>query len=161
MKLRSDLNFLRYNLFFLGISLFLTISDLHAGNSGSTPPAILHAYIGGVDGPNYKVIYDGRDIRYFHADSSFKINDVRPKIIPAKKLDWTEFNKSISKIDFTAWDHEYRDFKVSDGTSWSVIIVFRDFETSPVLASGSNAYPEQFDLLLAAISTLIENRRFR
>ena len=103
---------------------------------GSERPKRFSLYIGGHGGPRYSVELQGDHLLYesVHGDcSSTRSRESRPAA-----EDWQTFWQELDRLGVWAWQAEYVNTGVCDGTQWEVAIQYgkRRFHSC-----GDNSYP--------------------
>lgn len=130
----------------------------HIGKQYVRRPEAIKLFIGGAFGPSYEVFSDGVTVRYRTADSMLHLPQTKGETFTPDLARWKEFRDTLDKLNAWNWKSRYHDPTVQDGTSWQVIVI--DTYDRQINSVGGNAYPENFDLFLAAVRRLIGGREF-
>jgi hypothetical protein len=123
-------------------------------------PTLISLMIGGAFGPSYEVTYDQRELRYYAAKDFFTLRKARPIIIRPTGEQWQAFFNELEKRKAWKWRRNYTNPDVQDGTSWRAFISYETRDARDLVSSGSNAYPADFKMFLAAVRSLIGGRAF-
>lgn len=144
------------------INALKKIEDLLKPPPFSDPPRQLEISIGGYMGYSYSLILNDGVLRYEECANGYQ--RLRTVDIVPTAAKWTNFWKSCHRAELWAWDEQYADEEICDGTGWSVEILLADREVN---SHGSNdypgarehsddgQYPPPFRSFLAAVSRLI------
>ena len=106
-------------------------------------------------GRSYEVKLNGRVIDYTWYDLGYEKRESE-RITPTTRQ-WKAIHRKLDRFGIWNWAESYSNPDVVDGTSWSVLIHWSD---QKIESQGSNGYPERFDKILTAVSTLIGKRAF-
>lgn len=119
-------------------------------------PWHLEASIGGYPGPSYSIRGTRTAIEYEHfARYDEDVTEQVTLDIPAEQL--AAFWAEIDTLGVWDWAPEYIDDNVCDGTHWTITLHHNGRSLD---SHGSNAYPERFKALCAALSHLCGGRPF-
>jgi len=119
-------------------------------------PWHLEATIGGWPGPAYSIQGTGTTIHYEHLACYGEDPDHETLDIPEEQL--AAFWAEIDTLGVWDWAPRYADPDVCDGTHWAITI---NHAGRRLESAGSNAYPERFESVCAALSHLCANRPFQ
>jgi len=120
-------------------------------------PTVLEAYIGGFGGTSYWVTWKAGAIEYRTSNRDSEKPDV--VMIQPEAADWQIFWKALDGARVWKWAKNYAPREmVYDGTSWELVVRHQERKLK---SGGSNAYPDNFDVLLDAVSKLLGGRDFR
>lgn len=147
-------------------TVLLCSASLKAGETNAIPQRF-HIRIGGFKGLTYEVqLQDGR-LEYSKLDGGQ--NSRRVRVRPTMEQ-WREFRRELDAIGIWRWRAQYLDFRVVDGTQWSLDVAYPD---RAIKTQGSNEYPgttpdfsgvpsasEAFTRYLKAVQRLVGGRAF-
>jgi hypothetical protein len=119
------------------------------------PISRLTVFIGGYMGNSYKVELKNNVLVYEVLSYGYKPKSIEE--IQPSDAQWKKFINDLKILNVSKWKSEYRDPSICDGTGWSAKAAFDGRITS---SSGSNAYPDNFESFLEAVSSLIGGRKF-
>jgi hypothetical protein len=110
---------------------------------------------GGYLGRSFSLVKDDHQLIYStfgHGYSLEKLEKTNPS-----PQDWREFFKTLDQIDIWRWKSRYENPGILDGSSWKVAI---ELENRKLDSSGSNNFPDNFDILLECVRKLIGGSDF-
>lgn len=111
----------------------------------------------GVGGIGYRIVSDGDCVLFYEFNSSLKVQYDAPVVITPGERKWREFFYE-SVIDGSRNQHlTYEPLtNVHDGTSWMFVVLFHgNDKLKDIVLFGNNAYPNDFSLIVRAVSALI------
>ena len=151
---------------FLGMNL-ACLCGCESERDSVPPPSEIHptrleARIGGIFGPSYEVVLDGRDaVVYRHNPSTFTTYPgTKSETIAVDEEGWARFRQAMDDARVWSWKREYADPDVMDGTSWSLLAHYGEHVVD---VRGRNDYPDeaQFERFLQGVGELIDGKNFR
>ncbi len=122
-------------------------------------PIVVKIFIGGLLGSSYEIFSDGFTVRYKAAHGMLRLPETKGETFTPDLIAWKEFREALERINAWDWKTRYENSAIKDGTIWEVVVI--DSPERPIISFGENAYPEKFDLFLAAVKRLIGGREFK
>jgi hypothetical protein len=144
------------------LALFLLPGSLLQADDPGAMPRKFHAAIGGFLGPSCGVEMTGPDTLTYTYTPRPSGAPPKPQqtTIKVTGAQWKVFRARLDAAKVWAWEENYTNPSILDGTLWNILI---DFGGKRMKSEGRNAYPEraQFDAMLAAVQELLGGKEFR
>lgn len=121
---------------------------LHDDDPADAVSGSVDASIGGYFGPSYRVQAEGGTVRW---TARLDGHDTGQAAVRPDAEAWQRFWAAVDDAGAWAWDADYDEPGVLDGTSWSLRL---EHEGRAVDSSGSNAWPPGWEQVQAALEQL-------
>jgi hypothetical protein len=116
----------------------------------------VEASIGGWPGPAFSIRVEGATVEYEHV-ARYDDGVTEQFTTVVSNEEQARFWAEVEAIQVWDWASEYVDHDVCDGTHWSVVLAHGGRHVD---SHGSNAFPDAFKRLCAALSQLCGGRPF-
>lgn len=113
-------------------------------------PSTLDLRIGGYMGKSFSVTLKRGVLHHVTYGPGYVAGEER-SIRPTGEQ-WASFREALDSLRVWSWRERYESSTMLDGTSWKVDVVWGD-ET--IRSSGSNSFPNLFQVYLEAVGTLL------
>jgi hypothetical protein len=125
-------------------------------------PTKMSLGIGGFLGASYRVelVEGGSAVKYLynpHTFTDFKGTKEEQILIPPQR--WAAFRRSLDAAGVWAWNKQYMNKDIQDGTVWHVTV---EWAGKRIKSEGDNAFPTEkdFTAFKAAVTELLGGRKF-
>ena len=112
-------------------------------------------YSGGYLGRSFSLLKEDDQLAYTTFGNGYSLERVE-KVNPSPHA-WREFFKTLDQIDIWRWKSRYENPGIMDGSSWKVTI---ELENRKLVSSGSNNFPDNFDILSESVRKLLGGSDF-